>query len=98
MNQFKHMAGLFGQVINPSQRLCLDRTAQHRKTRTNIHGLSWIRTRNPSIEAAKTHAIDCEATEIAMFFMNYIFLKIRHVYLSFNVEACPSRVVRQGVS
>jgi hypothetical protein len=33
---FRHMVGLLGRVINPSQGLYLHRTTQHRKTRTNI--------------------------------------------------------------
>jgi hypothetical protein len=37
---FRHMVGLLGRVINPSQGLYLHRTTQHRKTRTDIHALS----------------------------------------------------------
>jgi hypothetical protein len=50
MNQFRHLAGLLGRVISPLQGLYLHRTAQHRKTRTNIHALGGIRTREPRIE------------------------------------------------
>jgi hypothetical protein len=41
------MVGLLGRVISSSQGLYLHRTTQHRKTRTNIHALSGIRTRDP---------------------------------------------------
>jgi hypothetical protein len=56
------MVGLLGQVISPSQGLYLHRTTQHRKTRTNIHALSGIRTHDPSNQPAKTHASDRTAT------------------------------------
>jgi hypothetical protein len=59
---FRHTVGLLGRVINPSQGLYLHRTTQHRKTRTNIHALSGIRTHDPSNQPAKTHASDCTAT------------------------------------
>jgi hypothetical protein len=35
---------------------------QHRKTRTNIHALSGIRTHDRSNQPAKTHASDRTAT------------------------------------
>jgi hypothetical protein len=59
---FRHMVGLLGRVISPSQSLYLHRTTQHRKTRTNIHALSGIRTHDPSNQPAKTHASDRTAT------------------------------------
>jgi hypothetical protein len=59
---FKHMVGLLGRVISPSQGLYLHRTTQHRKTRINIHALSGIRTHDPSNQPAKTHASDRKAT------------------------------------
>jgi hypothetical protein len=46
------------------QGLYLHRTAQHRKTRKNIHALNGIRTHDPSIQAAKTHSLDSMATVI----------------------------------
>jgi hypothetical protein len=55
---FRHMVGLLGRVISPSQGLYLHRTTHHRKTRTNIHALSGIRTHDPSNQPAKTHASD----------------------------------------
>jgi hypothetical protein len=61
---FRHMAGLLGRVISPSQGLYLHRTTQHRKTRTNIHDLSGIRTHDPSNQPAETHASDRMATVI----------------------------------
>jgi hypothetical protein len=41
------MVGLLGRVISSLQGLYLHRTTQHRKTRTNIHALSGIWTRDP---------------------------------------------------
>jgi hypothetical protein len=58
---FRQMVGLLGRVISPSQGLYLHRT-QHRKTRTNIHALSGIRTHDPSNQPAKTHASDSTVT------------------------------------
>jgi hypothetical protein len=37
-----NLVGLLGRVISSTQGLYLHRTAQHRKTRTNIHALSGI--------------------------------------------------------
>jgi hypothetical protein len=51
-------SGLLGRVNSPSQGLCLHRTTQHRKTRTNIHALSGIRTHDPRNQPAKTNALD----------------------------------------
>jgi hypothetical protein len=59
---FRHMVGLLGRVISPSQGLYLHRITQHRKTRANIHALSGIRTHDPSNQPAKTHASDRTAT------------------------------------
>jgi hypothetical protein len=59
---FRHMVGLRGRVISPSQGLYLHRITQHRMTRTNIHALSGIRTHDPSNQPAKTHASDRTAT------------------------------------
>jgi hypothetical protein len=59
---FREAVGLLGRVISPSQGLYLHRTTEHRKTRTNIHALSGIRTRDPSNQPAKTHASDRMAT------------------------------------
>jgi hypothetical protein len=59
---FRHMVGLLGRVFSPSQGLYLYRTTQHRKTRTNVHAMSGIRTQQPTGQAAKTHASDRTAT------------------------------------
>jgi hypothetical protein len=59
---FRHMVGLLGRVISPSQGLYLHRTTQHRKTRTNIHPFSGIRTHDPSNQPVNTHASDRTAT------------------------------------
>jgi hypothetical protein len=53
-NLFRHMVGLLGRVISPSQGLYLLRTAKHKKTRTNIHALSGIRTHDRSRPAPQT--------------------------------------------
>jgi hypothetical protein len=58
----RHMVGLLGRVIGSSQGLYLHRTTQHRKTRTNIHALSGIRTHDPSNQPVKTRASDRTAT------------------------------------
>jgi hypothetical protein len=55
---FRHLVGLLGRGISPSEDLNLHRTTQHRKTRTIMHSLSGIRTHDPSIQAAKTDALD----------------------------------------
>jgi hypothetical protein len=47
------MVRLLGRVISSSQGFCLRRTTQHRKTRTNIHALSGIRTRDPVYERSR---------------------------------------------
>jgi hypothetical protein len=69
MNLFRHLAGLLGQVISPSQGLYLHRTAQNRKMRTKIHALSGIQTHDSSIQVAKTHALDCADTEIGIIYI-----------------------------
>jgi hypothetical protein len=67
----RHMVGLLGRVISPSQGLYLHRTTQHRKTRTNIHALSGIRTHYLRNQPAKTHASDRTAT-VTGHFLKYI--------------------------
>jgi hypothetical protein len=59
---FRHMVGLLGRAISPSQSLYLHRTPQHRKTWTNIHALSGIQTHDPRNQPVKTHASDRTAT------------------------------------
>jgi hypothetical protein len=59
---FRHMVGLLGRVISPSQGLYLHSTTQHRKTWTDIHALSGIRTHDPSNQPVKTHASDRTVT------------------------------------
>jgi hypothetical protein len=49
----RHTAGLLGRVISSSQGLYLHRTTQHRKTKTNIHALIGIRTRDPVYERSR---------------------------------------------
>jgi hypothetical protein len=57
------MVGFLGRVISSSQGLYLNRTTQHRQTRTNIHALSGIRTSDPRLKA---RASDRAATESAL--------------------------------
>jgi hypothetical protein len=66
-NLFRHMVGLLGRVISSSQGLYPHKTTQHRKTWTNIHALSGIRTHDPSNQPAKIHASDCTATVTGLF-------------------------------
>jgi hypothetical protein len=73
---FRHMVGLLGLVISPSQGLYLHRTKQHRKTRTNIHVLSGIRTHDPSNQPAKTHASDRTATVTGIYGLYYMKLRM----------------------
>jgi hypothetical protein len=44
--------------------LYLHRTTQHRNTKTDIHASNGIRSHYPSNQAAKTYALDREATGI----------------------------------
>jgi hypothetical protein len=62
--QFGHFVGLSGRGISLTQGLYIYRTAQHKKARTNILALSGIRTPDPSIKAAMTHALDRAGTVI----------------------------------
>jgi hypothetical protein len=64
LKRFRHMVNLLGRVISLSQGICLHSTAQHRKTRTDIHALSGIRTRDSSVRAIKVQAPERAATVI----------------------------------
>jgi hypothetical protein len=72
---FRQMVGILGRVISPSQGLYLHRTTQHRKTRTNIHALSGIRTHDPGNQPAKIHASDRTATVTGKSRFNLIFVR-----------------------
>jgi hypothetical protein len=74
LDLFRHMVGLLGRVISPSQGLYLHRTTQHRNTRTNIHTLSGIRTHDPINQLAKTHASDRTATVTGVCFLLAYFI------------------------
>jgi hypothetical protein len=52
-NLFRQLVGLLGRGIGPTQGLYLDRTTQHRETRTHIHASSGIRKHDPSVRAAE---------------------------------------------
>jgi hypothetical protein len=49
----RHLVGLLGGWISPAQGLYLHRTTQHRKTQTNIHSPTTIRTCDPNVRAAE---------------------------------------------
>jgi hypothetical protein len=59
---FRHLVKLLGRVTSLSQVIYLHVTAQHRKTRTNTHALSGIRTHDPSFRVVNAYAPDCVAT------------------------------------
>jgi hypothetical protein len=77
---FRHLVGLLGRVISPSQGLYLHRTTQHRNTRTNIHALNGNRTHDPSVVNSVTKPIFSSkimSIEIVKYFrypINYIWL------------------------
>jgi hypothetical protein len=52
------MVGLFGREISPTQGIYLHSTAQQRKTKTDIHAVSVIRTHVLSDQAIKAYASD----------------------------------------
>jgi len=56
MNLFGHLVGLLGRGISLTLGLYLDRTTQHRKTRTLIHALSGSRTHDPSVRTVEDSA------------------------------------------
>jgi hypothetical protein len=84
---FRQMVGLPGRVISPSQGLYLHRTTQHRKTRTDIHVLSGIRTHDPSNQPTKTHASDRTATVTGILSKNKDFFTQTH-NLTFCLYGC----------
>jgi hypothetical protein len=57
---FRHSAGLLWTSDQPSAKASTYR--QHRKTRTNIHALSGIRTHDHIAQAIRTYASDRAAT------------------------------------
>jgi hypothetical protein len=77
---FRHMVGLLGRVMSPSQGLHLHRTTQHRKTRTNIHALRGIRTHEPSNQLAKTHASDRTATVTGHCISYSVYINTVQIY------------------
>jgi hypothetical protein len=81
---FRHMIGLLGRVISPSQGLYLHRTTQHRKTRTNIHALSEIRTHDPSNQPDKTYASDRTATVTVSTVFHHTYLVPSSTLISFQ--------------
>jgi hypothetical protein len=74
---FRHMVGLLGRVNQPVARHLptQDNTTQ---TRTNIHALNGIRTRDPSNQPAKAHASDRTTTvtgEHVLYILRFLLLK-----------------------
>jgi hypothetical protein len=53
LGSIRHLVGFLGWGISPVQGLYPHRTTQHRKTQTNIHALSRIRTCDPNVWAAE---------------------------------------------
>jgi len=49
MNLFRHLVGLLGKGISPTQGLYLHRTTQDRKMWTHVHDPSRIWTCDPSV-------------------------------------------------
>jgi hypothetical protein len=58
----RHLVGLLGQEISPTQDLYIHRTAQHTKTTTNIHALSGIRSHELSVQVIEAYATDRATT------------------------------------
>jgi hypothetical protein len=79
------MVELLGRVISPSQGLYLHRTTLHRKTKTNIHALSGIRTHDPSNQPTKTQASDRTVTAIRKLFPDESTKKLHGNYESVNL-------------
>jgi hypothetical protein len=53
LGSIRHLVGLLGRGISPTQGLYLHRTTQHRKTQTNIRAPSRIRSCDPNVRAAE---------------------------------------------
>jgi hypothetical protein len=53
MNLFGHLIGFLGRWISPKQGLYLNRTTQHRKTRTHIHAPKGFELAIPVFERSK---------------------------------------------
>jgi hypothetical protein len=62
MNLLRHLIGLLGRGITSNKASTY--TGQHNteKSRTNIHGLSGIRTQDPNVRVVKIRALDRAAT------------------------------------
>jgi hypothetical protein len=60
-----------GRRISPTQGLYLSSTMLHKNTRTNIYTISGIRTYDPTIQEAMTHALDGKAPVIGTLQLFY---------------------------
>jgi hypothetical protein len=96
---FRHLVGLLGEWSAHRKSLCLYRSTQHRKTRTNIHALSGIRTWDLSVQAINALWPRCHldrlshlptASAIKIFFRCTTKYRLRVVR---NPEACFLHVV-----
>jgi hypothetical protein len=64
---------------------------QHRKTRTNIHALSGIRTYDLSVQTIKAYASDCSSTGTCFHFQNeYVGIHWYCVTIHVVPTACSS--------
>lgn len=79
---FIHLAGLLGQEGGPSEDLCLHRTANYRKTLTNIRASSGILTHEAIFRITKAHAIDRSAPVIDE--LELFFKMVAHKYIYFQ--------------
>jgi hypothetical protein len=89
INPFRHLVEILGRGISHSQRLHLHRTAQRRKTRTNIHALSGIRTHDPRLRP-RGECDWCNLHKINAFFL---FLLALQFYSNLGPFCC--RLSRQ---
>lgn len=69
-NSFRHLVGLLGQEISPSQGIYLQKTAQHRRELANMYALSGVWTHDPNVRAIKAHATR-QHSHCGQNFMNY---------------------------
>jgi hypothetical protein len=53
LGSIRHLVGLLGGAISPTQGLYLHRTTQHRETQTHIHAPNRIRTCDPNVRSAE---------------------------------------------
>jgi hypothetical protein len=69
---FRHLVGLLGRGISQSQGLYQHRTTQHKNTKTDIHALSGIQSRDPSVRAIKVEAPDYAVTVTNIILVHFM--------------------------